>query len=575
MKHSFSMCRYWLLLLVLTGLTGPVAWAQVPAWQSAIGLPNGGGFSEIAAVVAGTGDDVFIAGRFSGIISFGATSLTSSAGGGLFVAKWNSASRTFSWAQQLPRAQTGNGYDNTPFLAVRGSAVYVAGSFENTITFANTTLTSAGDRDIFVAKLLDAGSTGTPTWIQQAGGSGFDIATGLAVAHTGVYVTGGYDTAGATFGATALPASGAGEGFVAKLADAGPTGSFAWAQRLGGSGRASVNALAANIYGVFLAGAFAGTADFGATTLTSLGSNDAYVAKLTDTGTGGSFAWAYRMGSASYDAATALAIEGPNVYLSGNYAGSSADIGSFTLTNPNTNQVVFLTKILDQGAVGSFVWAQQNGGTGSPAATALAARGDNIYLVGYFSGNTVSFGSTTLTQSPGMPPYADAFLAKLTQTGNTAAFTWAKKVGDFGTERGTGVAISGQRVCLVGFFNSPSIDFDNINIATGSFLSYGFIATLGDNAITPPLANKLAQSEWQVSLAPNPARAAATLTLPAVPGSLTASLTLHDALGRAVRTATVPLGRHHELDLTGLPAGLYVVRVQAGTSTAMRQLLVE
>lgn len=87
-----------------------------------------------------------------------------------------------------------------------------------------------------------------------------------------------------------------------------------------------------------------------------------------------------------------------------------------------------------------------------------------------------------------------------------------------------------------------------------------------------------AQGTLSFSLAPNPARTATTVQLPAQPGTLTATLTLRDALGRAVRTATValpPAGLRHELDLTGLAPGLYAVQVRAGAAVATRRLVVE
>ncbi|MDO7884242.1 DUF7619 domain-containing protein [Hymenobacter cheonanensis] len=81
-----------------------------------------------------------------------------------------------------------------------------------------------------------------------------------------------------------------------------------------------------------------------------------------------------------------------------------------------------------------------------------------------------------------------------------------------------------------------------------------------------------------LALWPNPAHAATMVHLPAVAGVTHATLVLRDALGRKVRTALVQLpagGVVHELPLAGLPAGLYLLQVQAGTATAVRQLAVE
>jgi hypothetical protein len=54
-----------------------------------------------------------------------------------------------------------------------------------------------------------------------------------------------------------------------------------------------------------------------------------------------------------------------------------------------------------------------------------------------------------------------------------------------------------------------------------------------------------------------------------------ATLTLLDAMGRTVRTQAAATNARTELDLAGLPAGLYAVRVQPGGSTATRRLVVE
>ena len=103
-----------------------------------------------------------------------------------------------------------------------------------------------------------------------------------------------------------------------------------------------------------------------------------------------------------------------------------------------------------------------------------------------------------------------------------------------------------------------------------------FLASFTDagGLATAPAAGPLAGSR----LYPNPAHATATVALPAVAGAATATLTLRDALGRAVRTATTALpaaGQRYELGLAGLTAGLYVLQVQAGEARATHRLVVE
>ena len=92
-----------------------------------------------------------------------------------------------------------------------GAGVYVAGDFTSpTATFGPITLTnvSAGrGADVFVASLTDTGPASTFTWALQAGGTGNDGATSLAVVGTALYV-GGTATPPAAFGAQSVSTAG-------------------------------------------------------------------------------------------------------------------------------------------------------------------------------------------------------------------------------------------------------------------------------------------------------------------------------------------------------------------------------
>ena len=119
------------------------------------------------------------------------------------------------------------------------------------------------------------------------------------------------------------------------------------------------------------------------------------------------------------------------------------------------------------------------------------------------------------------------------------------------------------------------LTFGNLSVMTPTNTPAAFLAFLTDATLT---ATTPALSGSAFTLAPNPARASTIVQLPALPGTATATLTLLDALGRAVRTTTValpPAGLRYELSLAGLPPGLYALRVQAGTDRATRRLVVE
>ena len=132
--------------------SGDLVWAK-----RAGGTSFDGGGQGIA--VDGAGNS-YITGRFQGSAAFGAgetneTTLTSAGISDIFVAKYD-ASGDLVWAKRAG----GTSRDSGEGIAVDGSGhSYVTGYFEDSATFGpgetnETTLTGAGDRDIFVAKKL-------------------------------------------------------------------------------------------------------------------------------------------------------------------------------------------------------------------------------------------------------------------------------------------------------------------------------------------------------------------------------------------------------------------------------------
>ena len=503
--------------------------------------------------------------------------------------------------------------------------VYVAGSFTGTLSVAGVTLTSAGATDVFVAKYRPGGS---PAWVQRAGGAGPDEARALVVSGAGVYVA-GTSTGGAAFGSTTLPgAATAAVGFVAKLADAGSSAGFVWAQAAGQEARA----LAVQGSGVFVAGNFAGTATFGSTTLTSTGFSDMFVARLTDAGAASSYAWVQRSGGPDFEGATALAATPAGaVYVAGYYVGR-ATFGPTALANAGSYDV-FVAKIQDNATSGAFAWALPAGGPGADQALALAANGTSVYVAGSYL-VAATFGALSL----GNGTAGDAFVAKVTDAGASAAYTWAQRAGGPGTDAAQALAVAGADVYVAGavggaaqfgalapaFAGGYDVFVAKLTDA-GAAAAYAWAQTAGGagndsaralafapgvpggglyvvGAASPPAAfgalalggaagrttsfvallaaQPLATASVQalaagVSLYPNPASGRVTVQLPAIPGAPTATIALLDALGRILRTQASATHHKTELDLTGIAPGLYAVRVAAGGRSATQRLVVE
>ena len=201
-----------------------------------------------------------------------------------------------------------------------------------------------------------------------------------------------------------------------------------------------------------------------------------------------------------------------------------------------------------------------------------------MYVAGTFNGPQATFGTTTLTNFPlssGGSSNAyrrEVFVTKLLDAGSTSSFAWAQQAGGTGADFATSIAISGANVYVGGAVGPPASFISQV-IAAPVGGPVPFFASLTDPTL---LATTPTLSGSAFTLAPNPAHAAITVQLPALLG--TATLTLFDALGRTLRSATVALpaaGLRHELGLAGLPAGIYALQVQAGAATATRRLVVE
>ncbi|MBD2724044.1 T9SS type A sorting domain-containing protein [Hymenobacter armeniacus] len=395
--------------------TNQFVWAQ---------RAGGTGLDRANALVA-NGTSVYVAGFFdSTTAGFGSTVLANTGSYDAFVAKLTDAG-SFTWAQRI--GGSGEEFASALALNSTGVYI-TGSFTSPVMAFGSTTLTSAGLSDVFVAKLTDAGSTGSFVWAQRAGGMWRDGASALAVSGSSVYLTGRFDSPTAIFGSTTLTNAGSNDVFVAKLMDAGSTSSFTWAQRTGGTGAELATALAVSGNSVYVAGVFYGsTTDFGPTTLTNTsvgGYPDIFVAKLTDAGNTGSFAWAQRAGGTGFDAATALAVSGSSVYVAGNfgYQGNPvADFGPTTLTTAGSGDI-FVAKLTDVGSTSRFVWAQRAGGTADDVSNALVLSGTSVYVAGAFGSTTANFGSIALPKPNSFATLG--FLASLTDptlTATTAA----------------------------------------------------------------------------------------------------------------------------------------------------------
>ena len=460
-------------------------WSSV----SQAGGPNSYTYG-LSVAMTSTGTSI-VTGRFNRTTYFPTSAddsiaLTSLGGDEAYVAAWDSASNYFLWAQRAG----GSGHDaafsvaltrdDTPIVTGRflGTAYFPTSADDSialTSQFNNDTLQFS--EDVFVAALNEDDSYFA--WAQLAGGERNDFGWSVAVIGDDTpIVTGGFS--GTAYFPTsaddsiALSSLGSNDVFVAALNS--DDSYFAWVQRAGGS---------AFDYGASVAttrddtpivtGYFAGTAYFptaadDSIALTSLGSNDVFIAALNSDDS--YFSWVQRVGGSGTDEANSIAFTGDDTpVVTGFFEGTayfptSAD-DSIALTSSSTNQDLFVGALNADDSY--FAWVQRAGGASwhwAEGWSVAVTRDDTIPIMTGRFGGTVYFptsgdDSIALTSSS-----EDVFVAAL--NADDTYFAWAQLAGGTGFDFGASVALTADDTPIItGYFSGqayfPSSADDSIS----------------------------------------------------------------------------------------------------------------
>jgi hypothetical protein len=181
-------------------------------WSKRFGDGNN---QEAYSVAVDASGNVIVTGDFWGAVDFGGGTLTSAGDWDIFVAKFGSADGAYIWSKRF-----GDGdYQVANAVAVDASGnVIVTGTFYSAVDFGGGTLTSAGNADIFVAELGPV--DGADLWSKRFGDEDWQNGQAVAVDVSGnVIVTGNFKGA-VDFGGGALTSAGNEDIFVAKLGPA-------------------------------------------------------------------------------------------------------------------------------------------------------------------------------------------------------------------------------------------------------------------------------------------------------------------------------------------------------------------
>lgn len=232
--------------------------------------------------VDGVGNAVIVGG-FSGTVDFGDTPLTASQSGDMFVARVSPTGKVLYAKNFGPGINIGSSAimayapGDLSVAADSTGNVIIAGGYSGSISFGGSTLTSMGNKDIFVAKLDPMGEH---VWSKSFGSAGDQVAGAVAVDAFGNPVMAGIFTGSLDFmGAGKFLFAGANQEVFATKLDT--DGNVLWVAGSGGTSKKFDTGVAVSKAGdVLVSGSFLGPISFGADSLPTMGHGDVYVARL-------------------------------------------------------------------------------------------------------------------------------------------------------------------------------------------------------------------------------------------------------------------------------------------------------
>ena len=362
-----------------------------------------------------------------------------------FVAKVNPSGSALVYCTYLGGNQTDQG---TAIAVDSAGDAYVTGStssgdFPATSGVLQPTL-AGGQTDAFVAKLNPAGDT--LTYATYLGGTGTDVANGIALDASGnAYVAG--NTTSTDF-PTASPVQAANAGqadaFLSKIK---PDGSgLVYSTYLGGSGGDSGQGVAVDSSGNAYVAGFTLSTDFPTASpsqATNAGSADAFVAKYNTGGT--ALVYSTYLGGAGLDRAFSIAVDGSgNAYVAGdtNSAPFPTTSGAVQTANKGGSDA-FIAKL---GAGGSVAYSTLLGGTLADGANGIAVDSSgNAFVAGYTQSSDfpvsnaldATFGGGTCGQSACF----DAFVAEINPG---TGLVYSTFLGGSSSDYGLAIALDGS-----------------------------------------------------------------------------------------------------------------------------------
>jgi len=349
--------------------------------------PNGqGGFRAAGNMSSTTPDGFAVIGDFAGVRSFDNIYLAhrkfeKSNGQHDIVISRYGEDGVLDWATTIG----GSGDDRGHSLVVTNQQeILFAGQFEGTVGYTDVNgdykqLTAVGASDVIMGKL---NASGDILWLKAIGSDGAESGLKLVLNAEGhLLLAGTYDGKGFNWGNVDVPKSKKGDFFLAMLND---NAEALWVQTYGGSGQDVVSDMAVDGNGnLWLTGTFQQSLELGSTTLTGVGTQQLFVARLAPDGT---TSWAGSTDGYGSQSAAALVVDSEdNILIAGQFEGSLTWGPEVTFQTGTSGSDLLLAKLSNTG---EMLWARHEPGQGVDRFYGLALDVyDHVLVAGSFSNN--------------------------------------------------------------------------------------------------------------------------------------------------------------------------------------------
>jgi len=355
-----------------------------------------------------------------------------------------SSQPSFQWAKRAGDYAFDYGYGTATDSI---GNVYVAGKYEMNAYFGDSTVTCAGNHDIFVAKY---DSIGNFKWVRTAGGLGGDYARAISCDGVGnIYLTGEMEM-DCDFGSgIILHSNGNNDIFIAKY---NTNGDLQWAKKVGGGPDTDRGYGIKQINGsIYVTGDFRQFAVFnGNINITSKGVLDMFIAKYT---TEGVFQWVKTGGGTGDDGGYAISSDpAENIYVTGYFYDTANFSGTSIISEGGTD--AFIAKY---DSTGSLLWLKKAGGSDEDYGRGIiVGKLNSVFLTGEF--RNISYFDTISLNSSGN---ADIFIANYNSSGDAI---WARKAGGSLDDIGRAITVdTASNIYITGNFGGNA-DFGETNI---------------------------------------------------------------------------------------------------------------